>query len=346
MGQLAGRRFFGAIQLGRWAAAFAVMCFHAGQSVTAFVGEAPFGIDRVFKPGFLGVDFFFVLSGFIIYHVHSGDGRTVDGFLRFGRRRLARIYLPYLPIALALMIAYTLMPTLSAGGREWSLVKTLTLLPIQGDTALTVAWTLIHEVVFYAIFGILFYGRMIVTGSAIWAAMIVSFNVLSPSIEGVHGVAFHFLNLEFLLGVAAAHVMRYLPSEAGGASIRIGAIIAAPILFLAPDGPERVAFGVGMAFIILGLAIRERDGTLRVPAIAKPLGDASYALYLIHIPLLSLTARAGALVGAGWVLTFILSAAACCAAAAIYHLVIERPLIALVHRGAAEPNRVGGTAPG
>lgn len=348
MNTLGKHRFLGAIQLGRWVAALAVAGFHAAQAVTAFVGEAPFGLDRILSPGFLGVDFFFVLSGFIIYHAHHGDERTLSALVRFGRKRIARIYLPYLPIALALPVAYTVLPGFSASSRDWSLLKSLTLLPIKGETALPVGWTLVHEVVFYAAFGLLFYGRMLITGSAAWAALIVSYNAMTLQLGPVEDVAFHVLNLEFLLGVAAAHIAKYLPAEAGRASIRIGAIMAAPIVILAPDGPARVAFGLGIAFVILGLAIREREGELQAPRLAKPLGDASYALYLVHVPLLSLTVRAGALAGIGWLTTFLLSLAACCVTALIYHHVVESPVLALVRGHGRTSRRIGvddGAAP-
>ena len=47
-----------------------VVLYHASGSIFTkyFVGERPVG--RVFDFGYAGVDFFFVLSGFIMLHVH------------------------------------------------------------------------------------------------------------------------------------------------------------------------------------------------------------------------------------------------------------------------------------
>lgn len=335
MGHRNEREFFGAIQMGRWVAAFAVLCYHASQSLSSFIGDVPDWLKAVSASGFLGVDFFFVLSGFIIYYSHSSDERSIDALSRFGHRRFIRIYVPYLPIALALALAYHLLPGLSAGNRDWSLLKTLTLLPLQGEAALSVAWTLVHEVVFYAIFGLLFYGRMLAVGTSAWAGCIVGYNLLGLDLGPASNVVFHVLNLEFLFGVAAAYLLRKLPPTSGALWIALGVVLAAPMLFLAPEGPARIVFGLGMALVILGAVLGEREGWLKPPSVSLQLGAVSYALYLLHVPILSITSRAGALFGLGWSLTLLMSLATCCAAAFAYFGLIEKPLMALVRKRVA-----------
>jgi hypothetical protein len=48
--------------------------------------------------GFLGVDFFFVLSGFIILNAHADDPATGRALESYVFKRLNRIYVPYLPM--------------------------------------------------------------------------------------------------------------------------------------------------------------------------------------------------------------------------------------------------------
>jgi hypothetical protein len=54
------------LQVFRGLAALAVVLHHASVSTGAFVADVPAWAMSVFGLGYLGVDFFFVLSGFII----------------------------------------------------------------------------------------------------------------------------------------------------------------------------------------------------------------------------------------------------------------------------------------
>ncbi len=61
------------LQAGRAVAALAVLLYHAAQATETRVEAFPAGLARVLGYGFLGVDLFFVLSGFIILHAHWDD---------------------------------------------------------------------------------------------------------------------------------------------------------------------------------------------------------------------------------------------------------------------------------
>src|SRR5689334_3783110 len=133
------------LQAGRGLAAFYVVLHHAD------LAAASFGASRThvafFANGYLGVDFFFVLSGFIIYQSTVGWQRTASDY---AVARFRRVYLPYLPIGIGIALLYAMDPSLSEGNRSWSWLPTLTLLPVSSDTALSVAWTLKHEILFYS----------------------------------------------------------------------------------------------------------------------------------------------------------------------------------------------------
>jgi len=75
-----GKRIAG-IQYCRAFAAIAVILYHLGTTFTALQQKSV--LTFVFKHGHLGVDFFFVLSGFIIYRAHFKD---------FGIREKAILY--------------------------------------------------------------------------------------------------------------------------------------------------------------------------------------------------------------------------------------------------------------
>jgi peptidoglycan/LPS O-acetylase OafA/YrhL len=93
------RIFLPALTGVRGLAALWVLSFH----IATFV---PIGPVPLLKMGYVGVDVFFVLSGFIIGHVHLDDFAevTLAGIRRFLALRLSRIY----PVHLAMLLAATL----------------------------------------------------------------------------------------------------------------------------------------------------------------------------------------------------------------------------------------------
>jgi peptidoglycan/LPS O-acetylase OafA/YrhL len=156
--------------------------------------------------GYLGVDFFFVLSGFIIAVSSQSLLDTGRGFRDYVTARAIRIYVPYLPVGVAVLIGYALLPGLSQGSREpSSLLTSLTLLPDSAPPALSVAWTLVHELIFYALFSLFFVSRRVVASFLIlWAAGITLVWANGTDVGRLLGYFLSPLNLCFVLGVTIA----------------------------------------------------------------------------------------------------------------------------------------------
>ena len=160
------------LEAGRGLAAFSVVMFHASHAADNFTSGASH--TPLFAWGTHGVDFFFVLSGFIIYFVHCQDERGFAGAKRFLGKRIRRIYIPYLPVGILLGLAYVLFPTLSHGNREWGWATTLTLLPFDRPASLTVSWTLVYEIIFYLIFLSFYAVRRFGLLMAFWGTAVIS----------------------------------------------------------------------------------------------------------------------------------------------------------------------------
>ena len=115
------------LQAGRGIAALIVVLHHANQAADHFFhGD---GRYDALNYGYLGVDFFFVLSGFIIYHTASrqlGNGRTFNTFFTL---RMVRVFAPYLPLGVAFGLLYTFPIIASEANREWNWIPTLALIP-------------------------------------------------------------------------------------------------------------------------------------------------------------------------------------------------------------------------
>lgn len=284
------------LQIFRGLAACAVVAHHAALSTDAFVGKIPFFFKSVFDLGHLGVDFFFVLSGFIIAYAHMGDAHSWLAFKRYLFKRLSRIYPAYLPVGIGLLILYSMMPSFSAsGGREFSLLSSLFLIPANNPPALSVAWTLVHELMFYFVFTLFFIShRWLICGLALWTFIIVIANTYMIPMGWLR-YPLNFLNIEFILGVCSAWFVRYQTSFNKGKLISLSGIIIVlillPILSVEDSKYYRLLFAFALALIIIGFAIYERTHVISWPILFLFFGNASYSIYLIHNPLLSFSQR-------------------------------------------------------
>src|SRR5262249_15248359 len=109
--------------------------------------------------GYVGVDLFFVLSGFIITATCRADLGRADRLPRYLFRRFWRIFPAYWAALAAAVAFYACSSPRTVFGRNWPAewCDTLLLLPQQtGCRFLPVAWTLSYELMFYLAFGVLF----------------------------------------------------------------------------------------------------------------------------------------------------------------------------------------------
>jgi len=330
------------LQAGRAFAAFAVVIHHAALGAAVFVAALPAPLAAVTNRGYLGVDFFFVLSGFIIYHTNRGRPKSRHAAYQFAWRRLIRIFVPYLPISLALITAYLAFPAVSAADRDWGWLASLFLLPTPQPPALSIAWTLQHEMVFYLLFAALFFSGNLVLGCAAWALAIIAINLaVMPGDAGLWAplkFPFALINLEFLFGMVAAHLaMRPGPRpRVLGSWVLLCLGLATLAVFIVIGTPRELSaiFGLAIALVLVPVVRLEARGALKAGPWLMFLGGASYSLYLVNAPIVSITARAAARLPLldTWPGAVLFSIAVPTLVAALYHVVIERPGLVYARR--------------
>lgn len=330
------------VQAARGAAALLVVLYHCGHmlSLPQYVGRVPLG--GFFEFGHAGVDFFFVLSGFIITYVHGADIGRPQRLPRYAWRRLGRI-MPMYWIVLAVQVAILLhSPERAPQVTPGHLAASVVLVPYGRDALLGVSWTLDHEMLFYVAFGLAVLWRPL---APVLAALGVALALAGPWLP-VNGLADYLscsYHVDFLLGilVALAARRRLLPAPrviaaAGGVAFLVAGLAENAGLLVQAGYGSQACFGLASTAVLAGLVEAERRGSLRVGRTLVTLGAGSYSIYLCHTIVIGLTAHSLAFAGVmrhlpGW------GAVALCGGAGVgvglllyWH--VERPLTALVRR--------------
>src|SRR3954451_23086289 len=125
------------LQVLRAVAAVAVVICHAGLQLNYWTQTA---LEWNFV-GSAGVDLFFVISGFIITLVSWNSFGRIDQVAPFVARRLIRIGFLYWLLTTIYVVSGSFSP--------WHVLASYLLLPVDGPPILSVAWTLVYEVMFY-----------------------------------------------------------------------------------------------------------------------------------------------------------------------------------------------------
>lgn len=312
------------LEVGRAVAALIVVLHHADQATAHFSDIAR---ERLFMWGQYGVDFFFVLSGFIIFYTHRNDGRGLAQARLYAFKRASRIYIPYLPVALAYMGLLLVFQHGPLSERPWSLWATFTLLPAEKSSTLTVAWTLTYELIFYAFFLLAFFSRrVLLVASLIWCVYLLA--VLSGHVARPDSAALAALSdpiiLEFFCGALAAWLFVRMPAKMRWGILALGlALLGLVIMFWSG---ERALLGPPLALIVLAAAMMPYRRPDRVTDFLIFLGAASYAIYLIHSPVVSILARVLQPLDNRLVI-FVACALIGTALGVVYHLLFERPAL-------------------
>jgi peptidoglycan/LPS O-acetylase OafA/YrhL len=286
--------------------------------------------------GFVGVDIFFVISGYLIGGIlwgeHARTGRV--SLIRFYIRRFRRLAPAFFAMAAAVaLVGWVVL--LPAEYREFSkslIAATVYLANVQfwrqagyfdtgaDEKVLLHTWSLSVEEQFYVVLPLLILLLRRHAGALhllLWAAFAVSLGAsltLSTRMPEAAFYLFHFRAWELLAGVllAIAHFQgRRLPDGAQGIGSALGIVLLAGSVALIQPGPGFP--GVQAVFPVLGTVLilagaGQANAVNRVLALRGPVfvGLISYSLYLWHWPVFSLSttwrgAYAGPLEVAGWI---------------------------------------------
>jgi len=298
------------LQITRGIAALIVVLHHITGSASFYLNFKLLG--GIFEAGWNGVDFFFVLSGFIIYYIHSDDIGHPDRLKKFIYKRFIRIYPIYwiiAIIALILIIVANKHVSNFQGLEPLYLIKSFFLIPQIKEPFLRVAWSLCCEVFFYLIFALGIFAGI----RAILFILTVYFILLGYQVffhvSGYNNFYFNFLSsnfhLEFLIGVLTSICYKRLVKKdilitrkvAINSFFILGVILfltswicslTFPLVFGKLTIYSRIFYGISSGIIILGAAMKKFHKKDLIADFFLLLGDASYVLYLVHYIVLAI----------------------------------------------------------
>lgn len=282
------------LQVLRAIAAISISAAHIDRSTELLMNRnISFMLPRFFD---WGIDLFFVLSGFIIFYAYNKDFGKPYKLKEYLIKRFIRIYPLYWIATLLVLPIFFIFKNIGSGYERdlGVIIKSFFLIPQTHSPVLFVGWTLVHEIRFYLIFGLLIWlkkGWGIILICILILSTIFTY-VINPSgysnlnPQNLVGYLFSYFNIEFLLGVFGAYIM-------GLSNTRLQKFYLIILMFSYPaflrfsniDILEQRVFLLGIPFVIIVtlLGIYELKRFLKVPKILLYLGQASFSIYLTHV---------------------------------------------------------------
>jgi peptidoglycan/LPS O-acetylase OafA/YrhL len=285
----------------RFFAALYVLVFHSG---AGFVGKAMPALgflETFFGNGYLGVTFFFVLSGFILAHVYDGKLRSRSDLGRFAMARFARIYPVYL-LALLLVLPLILKDPSWRSLPQFFLLQYWT--PLADLRALDntnfPGWSLSVEMAFYILFPPVLWGfsrlgpRGLVLATLSACALMLAFRLpslnvdVAPPVAWLNHVPFMLLRApEFIFGAGLGLLYHRQPTLFRSnwlTAVTIAAILTVLVTVASPWAAPiaTTLFGV----LIAAVSVNRDSLVARILSNRLLLlgGGASYSLYILQMP--------------------------------------------------------------
>ena len=284
-------QFLYGIQALRGICAVLVVCHHTGVHSARLWSHEWLG--GWFYHNTFRVDFFFVLSGFVLWASHCGDAGRPAAASSFLLRRGWRLYPLLVTITLFKVLLLTCLPGRSSD--SYQIIPSLLAFPQSSFPVIVSAWTLSFEMYFMIILAacLALPAKAALLALVLVAGLLAVGGMLFDVHPAIHGPGFltHPFILEFAAGAVAAECVRQRGSRGWGMLLCAVAIVGLvlgstehlrlnSLAVIWQKSLWAVIFAVGLG----GLALLERS--------CRPerwwlqdywsLGRASYSIFLSH----------------------------------------------------------------
>jgi exopolysaccharide production protein ExoZ len=250
--------------------------------------------EFIARHGNIGVDIFFVISGYVMAKTTAGSGHGPDVSRYFLGKRFARIYLGYWPVFLLALAIYQIHSPEYLADKQ--LLQSFTLLKFGNYAGLVItpAWSLTFELYFYLIVGLMLTAKWI---RPIPVFLLISVLIVLKSVFtrlGDNDLLDFFFSpyiYEFIAGYFICHYWRYLAARHWiWVALLAGATGLSAGVQLGDDhGYWRfTAIALFSASLVWLMLLLEEHALVTFHGLVKKVGDSSYTLYLTHTVLLGL----------------------------------------------------------
>lgn len=302
----------------------------------------------VIQHGYLGVQLFFVISGYCITAALYGSVKKPASLQHFMTRRLRRIFPPYwASILLVIVLGFVTIAVLKTPREtvfplkpfDWFCNLLLIQGPLHAKDANLVYWSLSIEIQFYVVMAV---ALLMPRWTEAWLigvslAFLAIDHFTTWTLWGTVIVYWP----EFVCGIAAYYWLTGRMVWKGTPVVLVSLVLLDIVVqcqqysvLVQPDGrfikPIKLVFCVGCMLLMLGL--RRFDAAICRQKSVKVLawfGLISYSLYLTHVPigtrLFNLTNRLIGLQGMKWILPAIAAMLVCTAAGWMFFRWFEKP---------------------
>lgn len=303
----------------RGIAALAVFLFHfvcvSGDFIKSELAHT------IFYYGKYGVQFFFVISGFVITYSMVKGGYTLQKAFTFFKKRIIRVEPPYLVVLLLTVCLLYLKSFLGLAksseqipGIAQILLHVGYLIPFSKYEWLSIVfWTLAIEFQFYLIFSVLFVAFV----HSVWLRSIVIASLIGLYLYVTSGQSFFYWSPIFMLGILLAF---YKIQKIKALELLLYTIVLSAVIYY------KLGF-INLLFTVIPFFIIYVNPQFKSRVLTF-FGEISYSLYLIHtliaFTIINLSFRFGAGTGGKIVFGFFAIALTIVGSYLLY-LFVEKP---------------------
>jgi peptidoglycan/LPS O-acetylase OafA/YrhL len=247
--------------------------------------------------GGMGVDIFFVISGFIMVVTTNGRSDGPGAALNFLRKRALRIYpLYWIWTTVLLLLSVLKLANQSHNLSVSYIASSYALWPALNDRGtwhplMDPGWSLSFELYFYLFFAASIAFRARRFTAPMLFVIFLSLYFIAQALQLVPALTYLFsspLVFEFLFGVLAGYIYIAAASKVAtgnytkiAVSMIVLSILGFAVALFSAELPILLTHGVSAFFLVLGASLMANSDHrfLSVPVF---LGDASYSIYLAH----------------------------------------------------------------
>ena len=293
------------VQALRGIAALLVVLCHARDYL---IGTENFSFaESILLPGAMGVDLFFIISGFImVYSTRNADG-SITYAKEFLIKRFSRVWPTYTVITILWAVCVSGFAYFSNIDNLIIFLKSIFFVPVKEfappyfDPIIPIGWTLNFEIYFYAVFGLsLLFKKLRLVAMLCWIALTVIALPMATRDFSLNPFTYYtftpnYLNLmanpiilEFVAGVLIGYI--YLNERALIKSkviatnliiVSIGLVIW--YNYSGAGNPHGITkWGGSLSLMVLCIAVASKSVHLKISQPLLWLGKISFSLYLTH----------------------------------------------------------------